>query len=210
MRSKSYLGLAFALFLFSSAYSIFGQSAPSGRTRKIPIAIGAGFSGYNPDYGHGHILGGTLWIDYYPNKLPSYLRGFGVELEARDLNYGRSPDLPGNLREDTAQGGLIYAWPRYRNFRPYGKFSEGYGNADAESDAGLRYHNSRTIFSGGGGFEYRLVRSVWLRADYEYGVWPDFFKHPATPTTPALPAGRLNPQGFTLGAVYHFDRSRSR
>jgi hypothetical protein len=54
------------------------------------FAIGAGFSGYNPDYGHGHLLGGTLWIDNSPNLGPPLLHGMSIEVKAHDLNYGRS------------------------------------------------------------------------------------------------------------------------
>jgi opacity protein-like surface antigen len=212
MRLKPYVGLALVIPFLGVAFSVHAQSAPSAIEIQFPFAIGAGFSGYNPDYGHGHILGGTLWIDYFPRRVPSVLRGIGVEAEARDLNYGRSPALPGNLRQDTAEGGLIYSWPHFRAFRPYGKLSCGYGNADAESTKGVRFHDSRTIFSGGGGFEYRVFPTLSLRADYEYQVWPDFFKHPATvnPPQPARPSGLLNPQGFTLGAVYHFSRPHFR
>jgi opacity protein-like surface antigen len=174
----------------------------------LPLTIGAGFSGYNPDFGHGHLLGGTLWIGYFPNKVPSLLRGIGVEVEARDLNYGRSSTQPANLRMDTIQGGVIYAWPHFGNIRPYAKFSGGYGNADDGITATHRNHDSRTISSGGGGFEYRVFQKVWVRADYEYQSWPEFFKHPATATKPARPSGQLNPQGFSLGAVYHFGDSR--
>jgi hypothetical protein len=208
MRLKPYLGPTLALLFFSAAYPVYAQSAPAAKEKKIPFAVGAGLSGYNADYGHGHLLGGTLWVDYFPNRLPSILYGIGLEAEARDLNYGRSPAQPANLREDIVQGGLIYSWPHFRNFRPYGKFSEGYGNADDGVSATHRNHDSRTIFSEGGGVEYRAFRSLWVRADYEYQSWPNFFKHPATvdPPEPARPSRRLNPQGFTLGAVYHFDR----
>jgi hypothetical protein len=45
-----------------------------------------------------------------------------------------------------------------------------------------------------------VIPRLWVRADYEHQSWPDFFK--AT-----KPAGRLDSQGFTVGAVYHFGRS---
>jgi opacity protein-like surface antigen len=105
------------------------------------------------------------------------------------------------VREDTALGGVIYSWPRYRDFRPYGKFQMGYGNADEEN---VQYHvkwtDSRTVTSMGGGMDYRVLEHVWVRVDYEYQLWPDFFKHPNN----IPPAGRLKPQGFTVGAMYHF------
>jgi opacity protein-like surface antigen len=208
MRSKPYLGLALAILVGSAASSSHAQSEPTAKARGIPFAIGAGLSGYNADYEHGHLLGGTLWVDYIPNQPPWFLRGFRLEVEARDLNYGRSATQPANLREDVVQGGLVYAWPHFLNFRPYAKLSEGYGNTDYESKTAGRHHDSRTIVSGGGGVEYRAYRQLWVRADYEYQSWPNFFKHPKTATTPALPSGRLNPQGFTVGVVYHFTRPR--
>jgi len=206
MRSKPYVGLALAILFFCAVSSVPAQTVPDADAKALPFAIGLGLSGYNPDYQHGHLLGGTLWIDYIPNRMPWKLRGVGVEVEVRDLNYGRSSTQPANLREDVVQGGLIYVWPHFLNFRPYGKFSEGYGNTDYESAIAGRHHDSRTIFSGGGGVEYRVHRQIWARVDYEYQSWPNFFKHPATPTTPALPSGRLNPQGFTVGVVYQLTR----
>lgn len=205
MRLKAFFELSLALIFIFTVNSIQSQSSPTAIENKFRFAVGAGVSGYNPDYGHGHLLGGTLWIDYIPDRIPWILHGISVEVEARDLNYARSQALPGNLRQDTVEGGLVYSWPHFHDFRPYGKFSAGFGNADSETKTGLRYHNSRNFLSGGGGFDYRIARSLWLRVDYEYQSWPDFFKHPAPVTGPAIPSGRLNPQGFTLGAVYRFD-----
>lgn len=208
MRLKPYLGLTLALLFACAACSALAQTVPAARDKYLPFAIGAGFSGYNPDYGQGHLLGGTLWIDYTPNRVPRLLRGIGLEAEARDLNYGRSSSQPPNLREDAAGGGVIYSWPRFRDFRPYGKFLMGFGNTDYGSiKTQARGHESRTVTSMGGGVEFRAFRSVWVRADYEYQSWPDFYKHPPIGVPPVIvPAGRLNPQGFTVGAMYHFSR----
>jgi opacity protein-like surface antigen len=211
MRLKPFLGLALVLLFSCAANRVNAQTEPAATEKRTPFAVGVGFSGYNPDYGHGHLLGGTVWMDYYPSRVPSFLQGIGVEIEGRDLNYGRSSTQPTNLREDVVQGGVIYSWRHFRKIRPYGKFSEGYGNTDYSAVSGGRlgyFHDSRTIFSGGGGFEYRAFQYVSVRVDYEYQSWPNFFKHPATQTHPARPAGRLNPQGFTVGAVYHFSRPR--
>jgi hypothetical protein len=56
----------------------------------------------------------------------------------------------------------------------------------------------------GGGVELRAYRSLWVRADYEYQFWPDFF------FKGAKPIGQLNPQGFTVGVLYHFNRPHFR
>ena len=208
MDLKPYLGPALAALFVLAASSLPAQTAPAARQLNIPLAVGAGLSGYNPDDGHGHLLGGTLWIDYALPHMPHNLHGIGLEIEARDLNYGRSATEPANLREDVALGGVIYSWPRYRHFRPYAKLMMGYGNTDEESTLttpATIYHDSRTFTSGGGGLDYRVYRSIWVRVDYEYQSWPDFYKHPSYGTPPVYPpAGRLNPQGFTVGAMYHF------
>jgi hypothetical protein len=202
MRLKSYRGLALAFLLFCAMVPMPAQTTPAATETRQPWAIGAGISGFKPDLGHGHLYGGTLWIDYMPTRVPSLLRGIGLEVEARDLNYGRSSSLSSNLRQDTIGGGVIYSWPHFHSFRPYGKFLIGYGNTDYGRKPDHRLHDSRTVTSCGGGVEYRLSSHVWLRGDYEYQFWPSFYK--AT-----KPAGKLNPQGFTVGALYHFGHRHS-
>jgi opacity protein-like surface antigen len=200
MHLKPYLGLVLALFFLCAADRAFAQAAPAATEAKSPLTIGAGLSSYNfHDYGPGHVLGGTLWIDYSPGQVPQHLRGIGLQIEAKDLNYGRSKTLEPNLREDVASGGVFYSWPRFRNIRPYGKFEMGFGNVDYETRS-RRHNQTRTVTSVGGGVELRAFRSVWVRADYEYQSWPDFFFHGSKPS------GQLNPEGFTVGALYHFNK----
>jgi hypothetical protein len=44
------------------------------------------------------------------------------------------------------------------------------------------------------GLEYHAIHRLWVRADYEYQIWPNL-----------LGDGRnLDPQGFTLGVSYDF------
>jgi opacity protein-like surface antigen len=206
MRMKLLPKQALALLFVCTVCSIHAQTVPAATESKRPLAVGAGFSGYNPDYKQGHLLGGALWLDYFPNQLPQILQGIGIEAEARDLSLGRSSSQPANLREDTAEGGLIYSWRHFHNVHPYGKFLMGYGNTDYESNTTAnRYHDSRTITIAGGGVDVKVLQSVWVRADYEYQFWPNFFKHPAP-----IPAGQLNPEGFTVGVLYRFGGRHSR
>ncbi len=202
MRLKIALPLLIVALFACAEFDALAQTTASAKGPKIfsPLAVGVGFSGYNPDYDHGHLLGGTLWIDYTPAHMPSLLDGLGVEVEARDLNYGRSASQPANLRQDVALGGVVYSWPRYLKFRPYAKFLMGFGNTDETNKYAVRYNDSRTVTATGGGADFRVFKKLWVRADYEYQFWPDFFKH----SDPTIPAGRLNPQGFTVGAMYHF------
>lgn len=188
-----------ALFM-AAAFPIFPQVVPAATEGGLPLSVGVGFSGYNPDIQHGIMYGGTLWIDYTLIPVPSFLHGIGLEAEARDISLDHSQAEPPNLREDFAGGGAIYTWRHFRNIRPYAKVILGYGNADYESKSLVRYHDSRTVTSPGGGVEIRAFRRVWARVDYEYQIWPDFFKT-------SKPAGYLDPQGLTVGASYHFGRT---
>ncbi len=146
------------------------------------------------------MLGGTLWIDYTPNFLPRSLKGLGVEAMARDISIATRGNRQDLLREDLASGGLIYSLPRFGKYRPYAKYLMGFGNDDFPVRVGTS-HETRTVTSVGGGIDYRLYRRVWVRADYEYQFWSDFFKYPASENKPA---GILSPNGFTVGAMYHF------
>jgi hypothetical protein len=200
MRLKSYPGLILALLFACGASHALAQADPAATETKLPLAIGVGFSDYNPDLGHGHLLGGTLWADYTPNHVPAILRGIGLEAEARDLRYGRSK--PKDLRRDVVGGGVIYSWPHYRDFRPYAKYEMGFGRyQNSPTD-----HDTRTVTIMGGGAEYRVLRSVWARVDYEYQFWPDCFG----PRRPGLTRGKLTPEGITVGAAYHFSQPRFR
>jgi opacity protein-like surface antigen len=198
MRINLFPGLTVALIFVCAASSALAQTVPAATESNLPLAVGAGFSGYNPDFGHGHLQGGALWIDYFPNQVPQRLQGLGIEIEARDLSIGRSSTQPANLREDTAEGGLIYSWRRFHNVHPYGKFLMGFGNTDYEYGAlARRGHDSRTITVVGGGADIRVFKRIWARADYEYEFWPDFFKV-------TNPGGVMTPQGFTVGVLYRF------
>ena len=185
------LKLVLAALCLTAALPIFSQVAPAATEGGLPLVVGAGFSDYNTDWS-GRLAGATVWADWNFYHGPSFLHGFGIEVEGRDLNYGRTGGVP-NLRQDTAEVGAIYTWRHYRNFHPYGKFLAGIGSIDFQHIRPKYSHDTRTVYAPGGGVEYRAWRNVWVRGDYEYQVWTDFFHHHA-----------MNPQGFTIGVSYDF------
>jgi len=98
----------------------------------------------------------------------------------------------------------MYEWHHYRNFRPYVKGLMGFGSIYFGECLALcsttpYTHDTRTVYAPGGGVEYRAFRSIWVRGDWEYQFWPQL-----TGNT------YLNPQGFTIGAVYDFSRRSGR
>ena len=198
------LKAALASLLFAASMPALSQSAPTATGGESPFSVGGGVSAFNPDFGSGNTYGGTFWADYRLNKAPAYLQGIGFEVEARDILFGHSSSQPSNLSEKTLGGGVTYTVRRFQNFRPYGKVIWGYGVADYKNGSGGDASQSRTTTALGAGLDYHLFGKVWLRADYEYQMWPDFFKHSAG----TIPAGTLNPNGFTVGFTYHFGRKQ--
>jgi opacity protein-like surface antigen len=193
--------ILFALLFASFAISAFSQVEPSATSGvgRLTFDAGAGVSDYNMDYSRGHEWGGTLWLDVNPHIGSSFLRNFSVEVEARDLSRHRGPYLPNNMRTDTLGGGLKYSWHLSRNFRPYVKALASYGSLDLTKPG---YHWTWVEYAPGGGIDYRPFGHIWLRVDYEYQVWPSVITYPQTIT--------LDPQGFTVGALYEFGRRHDR
>src|ERR1035441_7194948 len=97
------LKLVLAALCLTAALPIFSQVAPAATEGGLPLVVGAGFSDYNTDWS-GRLAGATVWADWNFYHGPSFLHGFGIEVEGRDLNYVRTGADP-NLRQDTAGGG---------------------------------------------------------------------------------------------------------
>jgi Outer membrane protein beta-barrel domain len=183
-----------------AALPAFSQTVAPYQGNVLPLAIGGGPSGYNPDWGHGRMYGGTIWADWYPKNMPHMLQNFAVEFEARDISLDRHIE-PGqgaysgqaNTKEDTIGGGVVYNWPMSRNFHPYVKGIFSQGSVDFISSSPVYSHDTRLVSAGGGGVEYRIYRPIWARVDYEYQVW-----------TGKLLFNYLTPEGFTVGITYDF------
>jgi hypothetical protein len=191
-----------AMLFFTASMSLLSQVAPAAKEGGWPFVVGAAFSDFSTDMFSKHMQGPTVWADWNPNRGPSFLRGFGVEAEGRDLDSGQPQGQ--QLRQVTAGGGPIYTWHYSRNFHPYGKFLFDYGAMDHIKDPRLppSYTADKwIIYACGGGAEYRAWRKVWIRADYEYQFW----KVELFPSN-----GFLNPQGFSVGVSYDFSHPRPR
>jgi opacity protein-like surface antigen len=215
MRLRLFPPTSLAVLLVFSAFPIFAQVSPAGVVKTLPLNVGVGFSNYDTGFGSEKLAqgsdrlnGGTLWLDYDPNWMPRRLYGLGIMAQGRDLNLGQPSNQP-FLREDVGSGGAIYRWNRYFLVRPYGEFLEGFGNADYKTQYGFRYHQTRTVTTAGGGAEFDAYHRLWVRADYEYEWWPNFFISGLS-LEGKDPAAKLDPQGITVGFSYHFNQGESR
>ncbi len=192
MRLKLTPKLIFAAFFAAAVLPVYSQVAPAARQGGVPIVVGAGVSDYSIDWGPGRRMEGiSAWVDWYPNHLPAVLQGLGIEATGHDINYGRPAGL-GTMRQDTGEGGPIYTFNRYGNFRPYVKYLIGIGSIDF-LPSGPYTHDTYRVVSPAGGLEYHAWQHIWIRGDYEYQFWHD-----------VMSLHDLTPNGFTIGASYDF------
>ena len=196
-RFQMRMKLIVASLLLAAAFPASAQVVPAAEKHGLPLVVGVGFSDFRSDWNgrlwDGRLAGGTVWADWNFYGAPSFLHGLGIEAEARDLNYARTGNVP-NMRQDTAQIGAIYTWRHYQRVHPYAKYLAGLGSIDFQHTDPHYSHDTRTVYTPGGGVEYRAWRNVWVRGDYQF--WTDFFRHHT-----------MNPNGVTLGVSYDFGHS---
>lgn len=206
MQSKLLIGCISALLFIAATISASAQAVYAASEGHSSLSVGAGFSGFDQDWGHNPLVyGGTLWVDWRPPFFSGLLQGLNLEMLARDasLNRGSYPPMypvvggrPGLPRTDILGGDLLYhpRWVRFHKFEPYIKGGMAFGSIDFTLSTAPNYsHDTRTVSLIGGGVDYRLIPRITLRGDYEYQWWPGF-----------LGPNALNPQGFTVGALYNF------
>jgi hypothetical protein len=193
--------IAVALLALGSLASVHAQSIFAGqqRTSPAPLAIGVGMSNFDLDWGYNRsgerrMSGISMTLDTDLPRVTGLLKGFGMEIEGRDLNYYRPTDLK-RMRQSTILGGSTYAWPHYENVRPFVKYLWGMGSIDF-SPKGHYSHDTRMVQAPGVGLECRLFGSMWLRGDYEYQFWPHLFGPHS-----------LNPNGITVSTLYDIRRT---
>lgn len=192
MRLKPIFKVIFTTLLGVGGLSGNCQVSPAANRGGVPIVIGTGFSDFSIDWGPGQRMEGvSVWADWFPNRMPADLNGLGVEAEGRDIDIGRPAGIT-RMRQDTGLAGPIYGWNRYRSFRPYVKFLAGIGSIDFPP-SGTYSHDTFSVFSPGGGVEYRVWEHIWIRGDYDYQFWHHTFGN-----------NDLTPTGFTVGVSYDF------
>jgi opacity protein-like surface antigen len=197
MRSK----LVLAALLTLSTLPGFSQVAPAAKIGGLPLGIGGGISVFDTDYYRpylpywsGRMTGISAWADY------SIFHGIGIEVEGNSTFANKpTPKVPtgdtvyGSLKEQTIQGGFIYKYHPVFHVRPFVKALGGAGRVDFPSLNPYYTSEDSGVFSVGGGIEYKLWRTVFLRGQYEYQWWKGFRSGSQS----------LNPNGFTIGATYY-------
>lgn len=164
------------------------QAAEQGGLSGIPVVVGLGGADMSIDWGPGRRMEGiTAWAEVFPFGA-SAVKGLGIELEGRDLNFNRPPGIP-KMRQDTAVIGPMYSFTNFKNVRPYGKYLLGIGSIDFP---GTTYtHDTFLVMEPGTGVDFRLYKHLWARAEYDYQFWHHTFGN-----------NDLNPNGVSFGFLY--------
>ncbi len=191
MRFKWFFVSSLTACLFVPVAPASSQVVPAARSGQMtfPFTVGAGPAGYEVDWSSGRMYGIGAWVDWRPSF--QYINGLGLELEGRDIAWDQR--VRQNFNQRTIVLGPSYAWYHFQRFHPYVKFLVGYGRTDFHLRSTFPYtHFDGLVRAPGGGLEFRLLNRLWLRADYEYQIWP------------VLISGTPDPQGFTVGASWSF------
>ncbi len=182
MRSK----LVLAAILVLSSFPAVAQVAPAVKIKSLPIGIGAGLTDYSLDYGPSRrMIGASAWVDY------NIFHGLGIEAEGTSI-FAAKPKAITRMQQDTIKGGVIYKAHSVFGIHPYAKYLYGLARIDFPSRNPLYTHDTFSMSAAGGGVEYRVWKTLNVRADYEYQFWQHY-----------LGKGTLDPNGFTIGATYY-------
>jgi len=195
MQWKSIFVSIFALLLVSVTLPARAQVTHAAYEGKFPLTAGVGVSDYFVDFGHSRkLIGITAWADWRLQHMPWFLNGIGIEVEGHHIAYSHPTGLEA-LQQDSGLGGVNYQWRHYQRVKPYAKALAGFGSIDFPPSPNGYSHDTRTVLALGAGADIHAWNRISVRADYEYQFWRHIFG-----------PNDLNPNGFTVGAVYDFGR----
>jgi opacity protein-like surface antigen len=179
-------GLALICLVGFAHVLVYGQAEPTA-TRSGSLQVGGTFQEADSDYAPERFLG----FGFYSTFNFRYHLGFESEFHQID-----GSNTSQGVYERSYEIGPRYVL-HYGRFQPYAKVAYGRGVFNFPSVGGgsspkLRANLAYNIAAAGAGVDYRVTRSVTLRAAFEYQAWMGFPPH------------GLTPKLVELGAAYHF------
>jgi hypothetical protein len=165
---------------------LHGQAEPTA-IRAGDLQAGGTFSLGNSDYATTSFRGFGFYTTF------DFRYHLGIEGVVHQINDSNNST---GIYERTYEVGPRYVF-HYHRFRPYVRAMYGRGvfNFTPVGNQSTGKYGANVAFNliaGGGGVDYRLRRSVTVRAGYEYQHWLGFLPNGLTPTM------------LELGAAYHF------
>jgi opacity protein-like surface antigen len=104
----------------------------------------------------------------------------------------------------TGGGGLIYTSDYWGRLQPFVKGEAGFASLTHPPNGTGHLHETRNIWTVGGGVEYHTVGHLWTRVGYSYDFFPGFH------STITNENHNLTPHGITFGETYRFGPSGTR
>ena len=204
MLAKLLAGIAIGVVSVSCA----AQVVPAANRPPLATSLGAGMNYWSGDWGRGDInrWGPEVW------GTVTIWHDLSMIAEGHSMLWGGSggpscPPQPGSCSSHfkyyAGGGGLIYTSDYWGRFQPFVKAEIGFGSLSHPDNFSGHFHDTRTIYTLGGGAEYHTVGQFWTHVGYSYDFFPDFHSS-VTGHNPAL-----NPRGFTFGGSYRFGPSGS-
>jgi opacity protein-like surface antigen len=156
-----------------------GQSMPTA-TRAGDLQLGGGlvFARSNYNFNPMSLVGGTGYVSFDPKT------HYGGEFNFHNVTSTQDSTVYERTYEIGPRVYLVHG-----STVPYAKFLYGRGVYNFSNNiANIAYN----IYTVGGGADFRVLRSMNIRADYEYQTWPGF------------PLKTLHPSVITIGVAFHF------
>ena len=195
MVAKVLLAIAVSLFSVSCA----AQAVPEANYRpRLATSLGGGMDYMSGDWGGGKInrWGPTAWATV------TIWHDLSVIAEGHSMIIGGN-HLASDYKYFTGGGGLIYTSDYWGRFQPFMKGEIGFASLSHPDNFSGHFHDTRTIWTAGGGVEYHTAGNWWTKVGYSYDFFPDFLGTTHQKHT-------LNPRGFTFGETYRFGPSGSK
>ena len=176
-----------------SATRLHAQALPTATSAGV-LQAGGEFNYASSDYVPQKIKGGGAYVGF------DFKYHYGIEAEFHQIN---DPDPTTNIYERTYEIGPRYVL-RFGRIEPYAKIMYGrgvfnYPEVPSLTPGGPPQGNaanlSYNLVAAGVGVDYRLLRSVNVRVEYEAQRWLSF------------PPNGLTPQILGIGAAYRFHSS---
>jgi len=196
MVSKLLVGLAVSLVSLSCAAQVV---SPTTTHPPLATSVGGGMNYWSGDWGAGDInrWGPSAWATV------TIWHDLSVVAEGHSMIVGGN-QMASNYKYFTGGGGLIYTSDYWGRFQPYFEGEAGFASLSHPSDFSGHLHDTRNIWTVGGGAEYHTKGHLWTRVGYSYDFFPNFH------SSVTNQYHSLNPRGFTFGETYRFGPSGTR
>jgi opacity protein-like surface antigen len=196
MTAKLFLGLALSVVSVSCA----AQVVPATTYRStLSTSLGGGLNYSSGDWGRADInrWGPSAW------GTVTIWHDLSAIVEGHTMIWGGN-QAASQFKYFAGGGGLIYTSDYWGRFQPYVKGEAGFASLTHPPNGTGHFHETRNIWTVGGGVDYHTAGHLWTQVGYSYDFFPGFH------STITNQYHSLTPHGITFGETYRFGPSGTR